>query len=204
NVFGQSARTSHVPAILHTPVFLKKNSLQLGVYSNNYGTSYQGVGQVKNITFSLAFQHQIRLLIGDPLRLSDYPYSDTSAYLLQSRPSDMQYIELGLGYHFRFEGQHLNLLAGVGQRFRPSQRRAFVQLDWGCENRFVQAGISFRGSYTTVREINLFTLEPLTQVKVKLWRFRLVHQFGYAIPLKRGEKYMHPIFTVGIEYIWER
>ena len=45
------------------------------------------------------------------------------------------------------------------------------------------------------------TLEPVVQLKVKIWQFRLVQQFGYSLAIKSDEDYMKPIFTSGIEFV---
>ena len=113
----------------------------------------------------------------------------------------MFYCELVLGYNFQHKTQKINLFVGSGKQFINPNSRLFIQLDWGNESRLINAGISLRGNYTKVKNIDFFTLEPVIQGKLKIWNFRLTHQFGYSIAIKKNEDYMKPILTVGIEYI---
>ena len=112
----------------------------------------------------------------------------------------MFYVEIGFGYNFKLESQKLSLIGGIGQQFQDVNTRYFLQLDWGSESKLINAGISLRSNYTIIDKTNLITLEPVIQGKVKIWKFRIVNQFGYSIAIKKNHDYMKPILTIGLEY----
>jgi hypothetical protein len=116
----------------------------------------------------------------------------------------MLYYELGFGYNFQPKTQKVSLAAGVGREFLAPNTRLFLQIDWGAEQRLIDFGIAARGNYTSILGIDLFTLEPAIQGKIKIRNFRIVNQFGYSIPLKKNQQYMKPILTLGIEYVLSR
>lgn len=137
----------------------------------------------------------------DPLNFNDYYDEGELTHLIQSKPSRMFYCEFGLGYNFQHKTQKINLLVGAGRQIINPNTRLFAQFDWGNESRLINAGVSIRGNYTKVKDVDFFTLESVIQGKLKIWNFRVVNQFGYSIAVKKDEDYMKPILTVGIEYI---
>ncbi len=201
DAFCQSNKSIYIPVTINSPLFNKENEIQIGAAINNYGYNYKIAGQNKNKILICSIQHNSGRTEFDPLNFNDYHDQDEETHLIQSKPSKMFYCELVLGYNFQHKTQKINLFVGSGKQFINPNSRLFIQLDWGNESRLINAGISLRGNYTKVKNIDFFTLEPVIQGKLKIWNFRLTHQFGYSIAIKKNEDYMKPILTVGIEYI---
>lgn len=197
----QSSSALYIPVTINSPLFSRDNELQIGEYVNNYGFNYKLAGQYNSKIIILSVQHSFGIFQFDPLSFNNYSQLGEETHLIQSRPTGMFYYELGIGYNFQHKTQKINLLIGAGRQVINPNTRLFVQFDWGNESRLMNAGISVRGNYTKVKNIDLFTLEPVIQGKLKIWNFRLVNQFGYSIAIKKNEDYMKPILTVGMEYI---
>jgi len=201
DVFCQSNDALYTPVTINSPLFSREDEIQIGANINNYGFNYRIAGQLKNKILIFSMQHNSGQIEFDPLDFNEYYEQGEETHLIQSKPSKMFYCELGLGYNFQHKTQKINLLAGAGRQIINPNTRLFIQIDWGNESRLINAGVSLRGNYTKVRDVDLFTLEPVVQGKLKIWNFRVVNQFGYSIAIKKNEDYMKPILTAGIEYI---
>jgi len=191
----------YIPVTINAPLINKDDILKFGVSVNNFGYNYNIAGQVKNKMVLLSVQHNEGQVDFDPLNFNYYADIDDDFQLIQSRPSEMLYGELAFGYNFEHHTQKISVFAGVGQQFQNLNTRYFVQVDWGNESRLIIAGASLRTNYTIIENKNLIVLEPVAQGKVKIWNFRLVSQFGYAIAIRKNEDYMKPILTFGLEYV---
>lgn len=200
---SQSNDRLYIPVTINSPLFNQSNEIQIGATINNYGLNYNLAGQFENKIIILSIQQNTGSIEFDPLNFNDYYEQGEETHLIQSKPSNMLYGEIGLGYNFKHKSQKISLIAGVGQQFQNLNTRYFIQIDWGNESRLINAGVSLRANYSNVDNRDLVTLEPIVQGKVKIWNFRIVNQFGYSIAIKRNEDYMKPILTVGIEYIIE-
>ena len=200
DAFCQSNDVLYIPVSINSPLFNRDDEIQIGANINNYGFNYKIAGQLKSKIVLFSIQQNSGQTTFDPLNFNDYYEQGEVAHLIQSKPSKMFYSELGLGYNFQHKTQKINLLVGAGRQIINPNTRLFVQIDWGNESRLINAGISVRGNYTKVKDIDFFTLEPVIQGKLKIWNFRVVNQFGYSIAMKKNEDYMKPILTVGIEY----
>lgn len=199
--FCQSNNALYIPATINSPLFSREDEIQIGVNINNYGFNYKIAGQLKNKILIFSIQYNPGQIEFDPLNFNGYYRYGEETHLIQSKPLQMLYSEIGIGYNFQHKTQKINLIAGVGQQFQNLNTRLFMQFDWGYESKLIKAGVSVRGNYTNVKGVNLFTLEPVVQGKFKIWNFRLVNQFGYSIMMKKNKDYMKPILTVGIEYV---
>lgn len=175
DVFCQSNEVLYIPATINSPLFSRENEIQIGANINNYGFNYKIAGQLKNKILIFSIQHNSGQTEFDPLNFNDYYEQGEETHLIQSKPSKMFYTEIGFGYNFQHKTQIINLIAGIGQQFQNLNTRLFVQFDWGNESRLINAGISVRGNYTKVTGVNLFTLEPVVQGKLKIWNFRIVN-----------------------------
>ncbi|MBU2557011.1 MAG: hypothetical protein KJ578_04435 [Bacteroidetes bacterium] len=147
--------------------------------------NYSFAGQLKNHILIGSLQLNTGTIRFDPFNFNDYWEQGEETHLIQSKPSDMLYFELGYGYNYQHKTQKLSLVGGVRQQFRNSNTRFFMQFEWGNESELINAGVSLRANFTIVNGFNLFTLEPVVQGKVKIGSFRIVNQFGYSIAIKR-------------------
>ncbi|NOZ45780.1 MAG: hypothetical protein GXO79_03260 [Chlorobi bacterium] len=198
--FGQTNR-SYIPVTINSPFFNQNDEIQVGAKINNYGLNCNIAGQLNSNILIVGLQYNTGQFGFDPLNFNDYYEQGEATHLIQSKPSEMLYCEIGFGYNYEHKKQKLSLLTGIGQQFINLNTRLFVQFDWGNESRLINAGVSLRGNYTIVANKNLITLEPVVQGKVKIWNFRIVNQFGYSIAIRKNEDYMKPILTIGLEYI---
>lgn len=198
---SQSNDKLYIPVTINSPLFNQSDEFQLGTTINNYGFNYNFASQFNNKILILSIQNNTGLTEFDPLNFNNYSSRGEETHLIQSKPSDMFYGEIGFGYNFKHKKQKMSLFAGLGQQFQNLNTRFFIQFDWGNESRLINAGVSLRANYTNVDNKNLFILEPVIQGKVKIWNFRIINQFGYSIAIKENEDYMKPILTLGIEYI---
>lgn len=198
---SQTTNRLYIPVTVNSPLFNQSNEMQLGTVINNFGFNYNFAGQFENKILILSIQHNTGRIGFDPLNFNDYYEQEEETHLIQSKPSEMFYCELGLGYNFKHKTQKISVFAGIGQQFQNPNTRLFVQFDWGNESKLINAGVSLRGNYTNVDNNNLFTLEPVVQGKIKIWNFRIINQFGYSIAIKKNEDYMKPILTIGLEYV---
>ncbi len=192
----------YIPVTINAPQFIidKDKELQIGTKINNYGLHFNLAGKLKRKIIIFSIQQNNGNIQFDPLNFNKEYYAEEETHLIQSHPTKMFYCELGLGYNFNFNAQKLSLIAGVGQEFTNTNTRYFIQIDWGNESKLMNAGLTIRANYTTVNDNSLVTLEPMVQGKLKLWKLRLVSQFGYSISLKENQDYMKPILTFGLEY----
>lgn len=199
---SQSNNVQYIPVTINSPLFTNKdNELQIGASINNYGFNNKIAGQLKNKILIFSLQYNSGEIEFDPLNFNEYYEQGEENHLIQSKPSQMFYSEIGFGYNFQHKTQNINFIAGIGQQFQKLNSRFFLQFDWGNESKIINAGVSFRSNYTIVQGNNLLTIEPVIQGKLKLWNFRIINQFGYSIPIIQNEDYMKPILTIGIEYI---
>ncbi len=200
-VFCQSNDDLYTPVTINSPLFNQHNEIQAGAIINNYGFNFLFAGQLENKMLIFSVQQNPGNLAFDPLNFNDYKEFGESQHLIQSKPAEMFYLELGVGYNFQHKNQKLGVFAGLGQQLMHPNTRFFIQVDWGNESRLINAGVSLRGIYTRVDNENLIALEPVVQGKVKIWHFRIINQFGYSIALKKENIYMKPILTIGLQYI---
>ena len=200
-IFGQT-KNLYIPVTINSPLFSndKNREIQLGTKINNYGLIFNIDGQLKRKILIISIQQNNGNVKFDPLKFNNYYYQGQENHLIQSYPINMFYVEIGFGYNFKLESQKLSLIGGIGQQFQDVNTRYFLQLDWGSESKLINAGISLRSNYTIIDKTNLITLEPVIQGKVKIWKFRIVNQFGYSIAIKKNHDYMKPILTIGLEY----
>lgn len=201
DAFCQSNDALYIPVSINSPLFNRDDEGQIGVNINNYGFNYKIAGQIKSKILIFSLQQNSGQTKFDPFNFNNYYEQGEETHLIQSKPSEMFYCELGLGYNFQHKTQKIHLLVGAGKQIINPNTRLYIQVDWGNESRLINAGVSVRGNYTIVKDIELYTLEPLIQGKLKIWNFRVLSQFGYSIAMKRNEDYMKPILTFGIEYI---
>ncbi len=199
-VFCQSNGDLYTPVTINAPFLNQKNEIQAGANINNYGLNYLFAGKLKNKILIFSVQQNPDNLAFDPLNFYGYKESGESKHLIQSKPAQMFYLELGVGYSLKLNTQKIGLFAGLGQQLINPNTRIYIQCDWGKEGELINAGVSLRGNYTRVNSENLVTLEPVVQGKVKIWNFRIIKQFGYSIALKE-DFYMKPILTVGLQYV---
>lgn len=198
---GQSNNAQYTPVTINSPLFNSEDEIQIGMNLNNFGFNYKAAGQLNSKILIFSLQHNTGRTKFDPLNFNDYVDQGEGSHLIQSKPAKMFYSEIGFGYNFRHKSQKISLISGIGYQFQNPNTRLFIQFDWGNESRLINAGVSFRGNYTNVQNERLLTLEPVLQGKVKIWNFRIINQFGYSIAMKKGEDYMKPIITIGIEYV---
>ena len=200
--FGHE-RTLYIPVTINSPLFTKntKKEIQVGAKINNFGLNFNIDGQWKRKILIVSIQQNNGDVEFDPLNFNHYYYQGQDKHLIESYPTKMFYAEIGFGYDIKLRSQKLSLIAGIGQQFKHNNTRCFLQLDWGNENKLINAGISVRGNYTMINKTNLITLEPVVQGKLKIKKFRIVNQFGYSIAIKKHHDYMKPILTVGLDYI---
>ena len=201
-VFGQT-ETSYIPVTINSPLFAKniEKEFQAGSLINNYGLNFHFNGHFKNKIIIFSVQQNNGYIKFDPLNFNKYYSQGQESHLIQSYPTKMLYGELGFGYNFKLYSQKLSLITGFGQQFQNKNTRYFIQLDWGNESKLINAGVSLRGNYTLVKNNEFFTLEPVIQGKVRIWKLRIVNQFGYSIAIKKKHDYLKPILTVGLELI---
>jgi len=197
DAFCQSNDVLYTPVTINSPLFNSDDEIQIGVNFNNYGFNYKFAGQLKSKIVIFSIQQNSGQTAFDPLNFNGYYDPDEETHLIQSKPSKMFYCELWLGYNFQHKAQKFNLLLGAGRQIINPNTRLFIQIGWSNESRLINAGISVRGNYTKIKDVDLFTLEPVVQWKFKIWNFRVINQFGYSIAMN----YMKPILTVGIEYV---
>lgn len=192
----------YIPVTINAPQFIKDKDkeLQIGTKINNYGLHFNLAGKLKRKILIFSIQQNNGNIKFDPLNFNKEYYALEETHLIQSHPTKMFYCELGFGYNFNFSSQKLSLIAGVGQEFTYTNTRYFLQLDWGNESKLMNAGVTLRANYTTVNDNSLITLEPMVQGKIKIWKFRIVSQFGYSFAFKENQDYMKPILTFGLEY----
>lgn len=199
--YCQSKKDLYIPVTINSPLFAKAEEIQIGANINNYGFNYKVAGQLKNKIIIFSIHQNSGHIEFDPMNFNEYNERGEQEHKIQSKPSEMFYTELGLGYNIQYNSQKINLIAGVGRQFKNPNTRLFIQLDWGNEAKLINAGFSLRGNYTTVMEIDFFTIEPVIQGKFKIWNFRVLAQYGYSIAAKKHEDYMKAILTLGIEYL---
>jgi hypothetical protein len=195
--------TLYVPVTINSPLFSQESGKewQIGAKINNYGLHFNFAAQSNNKILIFSIQQNNGNIRFDPLNFNEYYAFGQEKHLIQSYPAKMFYCEIGVGQNFYINTQKLSLLTGLGRQFQNNNTRFFVQFDWGNEFGLINAGVSLRGNYTTVQNNSLFTLEPIVQGKFKIWKLRIVNQFGYSIAVKKDHDYMKPIFTAGLEYI---
>jgi hypothetical protein len=193
----------YTPTTINSPLFKigEINEYQVGAMINNYGMYYNYSQEFNRRIVIFSIQQNNGNFKFDPLHFNDYYQQGEETNLIQSKPDKLFYCELGLGYNFKLKKQILNLIAGGGHQFQNNNSRYFLQFDWGNESKKVNAGISLRGNYTMVNNTNLITLEPAIQCKIKISKLRIINQFGYSIAIKKGEDYMKPVLTIGLEFI---
>jgi hypothetical protein len=193
----------YIPVTINSPLFIKnkESELQIGAKINNYGLNFSFAGQLKRKILIFSVQQNSGNIKFDPLNFNEYYEPGQATHLIQSYPSKMFYCELGVGYDIPLKKQKLSLLLGIGQQFQKNNSRYFFQIDWGNENKIINAGVSLRGNYSLINDISFATLEPVIQGKVKVWKFRIVNQFGYSIAIKKKHDYMKPILTAGLDFI---
>jgi hypothetical protein len=201
-IFGQT-ESLYIPVTINAPLFnnIINNEQQVATLINNYGIQLHYARQSKQFILIAGIQQNNGNLKFDPLNFNKYRDQDQETQLIQSYPTKMFYSELGMGYNFKLKSQKLTMMAGLGYQFHNYNTRYFIQFDWGNEHKIINAGVSFRGNYTFIKGCDFFTLEPVVQGKIKIWKFRIVNQFGYSIALKKDHDYMKPILSVGLEFV---
>jgi len=193
----------YIPVTINAPLFKnnKCKELQIGSKINNYGLHINFAGQSKSKILIFSIQQNNGNIKFDPLNFNEYYIQGQDKHLIQTYPTKMLYCELGVGYNLNMNKQKLSFLSGVGQQFLNKNTRYFIQLDFGKENKLINVGVSLRGNYAKIQNQSFFTLEPLIQGKVKIWKLRIVNQFEYCIAINKGNDYMKPVFTIGLEFI---
>lgn len=203
-VFGtgnaQIQKHLYAPVSLISLRFDTDDNFMFGVGINNYGFHYQYAALFDNKVIILGIQNNSGKVEFDPLNFNQYFEQGEETHLIQSRPTKMFYGELGFGLCYQNNSKRYGFSAGIGHQFSNSNTRLYFQADMGAESKMVNAGISLRGNYTVVLDQQLLTLEPVVETKVKIWKIRLVNQFGYSIAII-GIGYMKPVLTFGIEYV---
>lgn len=198
--FGQ-AGSLYVPVTTNTPLFNPDETWQAAIQFNNFGFNYSLAAQKDQKVVFASVQHSDGRLRFDPLTLVNVD-PGFSEQLIEIDASPTFYSELGLGYHFGLPySQKLGLYAGFGRGFVRDMSRLFMQVDWGNEGKLANFGVSLRGNYARVNEVNMFILEPRIVAKFKYKKLRLLTQFGYSIPTNEGQDFTRAILSVGIGYV---
>ena len=201
-VIGFSQATVlHIPVSTNAPFLEQSDKFQIGVKINNYGFNYSAALRQKTNTWTFAVQYNSGETNFNPLNLNSFNEKRDEISLLQTKATKMFFAEVGIGQDFEYKKQRLSLFMGIGQQFHNKKTRLFVQLDWRNENRLMDVGVSVRGNYSIIGYQHLLGLTPVIQTKIKLWKIRIVNQFGYSIAIKKQEGHMKPIFTLGLEYV---
>lgn len=186
--YSQINETLFNPVSVNAPFNNGYDQLLGGVRFNNYGVHGNFSVQKDNKVFIVSVQDNSDVLNFDPLGFSDVP-------VIGSTNHPMTYLEMGGGYNFELASFYVTTLAGFGTQFKDKSNRVFVQLDWYNEGNIIAAGVSVRGNYVRVNDESYLVLEPMLQLKIPIWKFRIVHQFGYAFGVDKT-----PIIALGIEF----
>lgn len=188
----------YIPVTVNASFFGIKDEVQIGANINNFGFNYNFSGQLKNKILVLSYQQTNGTTNFDPLNFKNNPFSYG---LKQDLPAKTNYIEAGFGYNFHLINHSIALLAGVGRQFELPNDRMYLQIDWSDNYRTLNSGVSLRGNYTNSSGEKLVVLEPVIQGSFRVWKLRILNQFGYSIPIKKGYTNMEPILTLGIKYV---
>lgn len=199
--FGNEVKNKFIPVSVNAPIFGQNEVVKVDAVASNYGFNLSIVGKRKDKFVLISLQSDI--LHFDPFRIKmDSRYERYSKEpLIADYPKKMLYGEAGIGYDFKWGSKSVNLMGGVGQQFENPNTRFFAQFSMGQNGKLIDAGFSLRANVTRVNDRLITILEPVILGKVKIGSFRLVHQFGYAVIVVRGEDYGRPILSFGLEYV---
>lgn len=194
----------------------EKVNLEIGV--NNYALDFYALYRYKKIAFGLKYDYNgNRKLWINPLNFNPYNNLNSLSHRIQSGNGlvKAKYLELQSGYIFNEENKKIELGFGYGIELVQKMNRYFVQTGISYENELMEVGFIFRANSVTKLEklyipmsfgqIEIkeelkfpFIVEPNFRWMIKVWKLRIINQFGFALIINKSEDYLKPNFRIGI------
>lgn len=114
---------------------------------NNYAIDCSVNYRIKRFALSVQYDYNNENLDINPLNFYSIEVQGIESHRIQSKAKSTKYGEFKISYIPKLEKRKLEIGIGMGRNWILNKNRYFAQIGLGNENKFIDAGVTIRGSY---------------------------------------------------------